>query len=429
MRATQAVLASIFTLLTGPGQAQEVIEISDRGGLHAAYVVPVPEAGRVDVQLIVMSGTHDDPDPSGTAHLTEHLAAISADATILNTPRARDINASVSPVSTVFTNSGMPSDIDTLMQLSRAVLDRPVLPDGYAETEIDILTRETMMRERQSPFRWVRRMALQSLYETPRGRANSVIADLPNLSLDKAYAFHAAHYVPANTVLIISGEITPKAAADQVARVFGDTVVSTRPDEPWLAHKPDPQRRAVERVTSDRLSRDMVMLAKFVDFKDHPTSIDMQDMFFISTSILNDRLSKRLYQEEPRILNLNIDWHFAPNADLEMLIVFDLMPGFSVDEAHQVLNEALDTLLDDPILARDIQLARESEIVSAHDQARVPSQFLWFLKNVAADGFPPITPTTFARTLRDTTDEDVIYFIESAMAPSATAVVLAEAEG
>ena len=48
---------------------------------------------------------------------------------------------------------------------------------------------------------------------------------------------------------------------------------------------------------------------------------------------------------------------------------------------------------------------------------------------VAADGFPPITPTTFARTLRDTTDEDVIYFIESAMAPSATAVVLAEAEG
>ena len=67
MRATQAVLASIFTLLTGPGPAQEVIEIRDRGGLHAAYVVPVPEAGRVDVQLIVLSGTPDDPDPSAVS--------------------------------------------------------------------------------------------------------------------------------------------------------------------------------------------------------------------------------------------------------------------------------------------------------------------------------------------------------------------------
>ncbi|WP_283426334.1 insulinase family protein [Shimia sagamensis] len=117
--------------------------------MHGAYVVPIEDFNRVDVQLIVLSGAYDDPDPSGTAHLTEHLTAFSADATILKEVRERDLNASTFNAATVYTNSGSPEELETLLRLSRAVLDTPVLPDDFAQSEIDIVARETFLRERQ----------------------------------------------------------------------------------------------------------------------------------------------------------------------------------------------------------------------------------------------------------------------------------------
>ena len=96
-----------FWVFAGTAQAQSVIPLSEKGGLYAAYVVPRDDFDRVDVQLIVLSGGYDDPEPSGTAHLTEHLAAFSADATILRKPRERDIYATTYNVSTVYTNSGV----------------------------------------------------------------------------------------------------------------------------------------------------------------------------------------------------------------------------------------------------------------------------------------------------------------------------------
>ncbi|SMP23678.1 hypothetical protein SAMN06265373_104394 [Shimia sagamensis] len=149
LRASLISLAGIFSALNTSAQAQDIFPVTDKGGLHGAYVVPIEDFNRVDVQLIVLSGAYDDPDPSGTAHLTEHLTAFSADATILKEVRERDLNASTFNAATVYTNSGSPEELETLLRLSRAVLDTPVLPDDFAQSEIDIVARETFLRERQ----------------------------------------------------------------------------------------------------------------------------------------------------------------------------------------------------------------------------------------------------------------------------------------
>ncbi|WP_299666242.1 insulinase family protein [uncultured Ruegeria sp.] len=291
MRAVVLFFSLVFLVFTGTAQAQSIFPLSEKGGLHSAYVVPIGDSDRVDVQLIVLSGSYDDPEPSGTAHPTEHLAAYSADTTILRKPRERDITASTYNVSTVYTNSGVPSEIEMLLRLSRAVLDTPSLPEGFAESEIDIVQRETLLRERQSPLQWLKRIALQNLYRTLRGRADNTIADLPKLSLEKAYQFHKEHYVPSNVTLIVSGKIEPHKAEELVAGIFGDTEPSEVPQKPWLDHKPDPTLMSVERLKSARLERDTVQLAKFVGFEDRSTSIDMQGAFFIATSVLNERIS------------------------------------------------------------------------------------------------------------------------------------------
>ncbi|SLN54959.1 Peptidase M16 inactive domain protein [Roseovarius albus] len=426
MRVGVLFYSLVFSAFAVTTQAQSAIPLSEKGGLHAAYVIPVTDVDYVDVQLIILSGAYDDPEPSGTAHLTEHLAAFSADSTVFRNPRARDIYASTYNVSTVYTNSGVPSEIEMLLRLSRAVLDTPSLPVEFAESEIDIVQRETLLRERESPYRWLTRIALQNLYGTLRGRADNVIDDLPNLSLEKAYKFHKEHYVPSNATLIVSGNIETNKAEELVALIFGDTQPSPVPQKPWLDHKPDPAIRSVERLKSDRLERDTVQLAKFIDFEDRSTSIDMQGTFFIATSILNERFAKALYHEEARVLNYDISWYFAKNADLELTINTQLMPGFSLDEAHALLKETLANLLNEPISREEVSEARQKEVVWAQNSARRPDEFLWFLSNIASDGFPPLTPSIFADILSNTEDQEVIDFAESVVQPSATSFILAE---
>ncbi|MVO17096.1 insulinase family protein [Rhodobacteraceae bacterium CY05] len=426
MRAVGFFLSSFFLFIGGAVQAQSVIPLSEKGGLHAAYVVPTDDFNRVDVQLIVLSGSYDDPEPSGTAHLTEHLAAFSSDTAVLRQPRERDLNASTHNVSTVYTNSGAPSDIEMLLRLSRAVLDTPNLPTGFAESEIDIVQRETLLRERQSPRRWLKRIALQNLYGTLRGRANNTIDDLPKLSLEKAYQFHKQHYAPSNVTVIVSGKIEPDRAAELVSRIFGDTKPSAVPEKPWLDYKPDPALRSVEYVESTRLKHNTVQYAKFVDFEDRSTSIDMQGAFFIAIDILNSRLHNALYFEDERILGVYLDWYFAKNSDLELFIDMQLMPDFSLDAAHNSLKETIDNLLNEPINRDEINQARQKEVVNAQAASRRSATFLSFLQNVAADGFPPISPSVFVELISNTTDQEVIDFANTVLRPSATSVILAK---
>ncbi|KIC09571.1 protease [Leisingera sp. ANG-M1] len=426
MRAAWVFLSLAFLLFGGKVQAQSIIPLEEKGGLHAAYVVPVEDFDRVDVQLIVLSGAYDDPEPSGTAHLTEHLAALSSDAAVLRKPRVRDLNATTYDVSTVYTNSGVPSDIETLLRLSRAILDTPSLPEGFAESEIDIVQRETLFRERRSPRRWLKRIALQNLYGTLRGRANNAIEDLPGLNLEKAYQFHKEHYVPSNATLIVSGKIDPDKAAKLVARFFGDTKSSSVPRKPWLDEKPARSLRSVERVESNRLALDTVQFAKFVDFEEKLTSIDMQGAFFIATEILTSRLHNALYFEDQRFLGAKMGWSFTKNADLELTLDVQLMPGFSLDAAHTRLKKVLADLLIEPISNNEINQARQKQMVSAQDATRRSSEFLWFLQNVAADGFPPVSPSVFSDMIRDTSDQEVIEFAATVVKPSATSVILAK---
>ncbi|AEV39220.1 Zinc protease [Pseudovibrio sp. FO-BEG1] len=426
MRVIGLFLSFFFLIFGEVVQAQSIIELSEKGGLHAAYVVPTDDYDRVDVQLIVLSGTFDDPEPSGTAHLTEHLAAFSSDATILREPRERDIHASITPVSTVYTNSGVPSDAELLLRLSRAVLDTPSVPAGFAESEIEIIRRETLLRERQIPRRWLRRIALQNLYGTLRGRANNTVDDLPKLSVEKAYQFHKEHYAPSNVTLIVSGKIEPDTAAELVARVFGDTEHSAVPDKPWLDKKPDPAHRSVEYIESNKLMRDAVQFIKFIEFEGEQSSIDMQGEFFIASDILISRLENALYFEDTRFFIDDIDMHFVRNADLELSINVQLMPDFSLDEAHSIVKETMASLLDEPISSHEIDQARKKEVTNALYAKHRPDLFLSFLNNVAADGFPPVSPSVFAEMLGNVTDRNVINFVKTIVKPSATSVILAK---
>lgn len=124
-----------FIMLSNITNAQTVIPLNNTHGFYNAYVIPIDDRARIDVQLVVLSGTYDEDGISGIAHYTEHLAALSSDTKVLQEPRQRDLNAFTSKVSTVYTNTGSSKEIDRIMLLTRAVLETPNLPIDFQKAK------------------------------------------------------------------------------------------------------------------------------------------------------------------------------------------------------------------------------------------------------------------------------------------------------
>ena len=427
-RVIRILVVFFLSMTIVPTLAQDVIPINDIGGLHSAYVVPRDKFNRVDVQLIVLSGSFDDDKISGTAHFLEHLAAFSADTYVLREPRARDLYAKTSSVATIYTNSGPPSDIDRLMKLSRAVLYKPRLPKDFLESEINIVQRETFLRERQYPTRWLRRIALQNLYGSKLGRANNIIKDLPKLNLQAALDFHNTHYIPANVMVVISGKIDPKLAATKVKEFFGDTEVGTAPEKWWLNEKPYPKLRTLDRITSNRLQDNLIIYSKFIDLDWVNTSIDLQGEFFIGVTIFQSRIREALIFNDFDFQTISTDFFMAKNGDTEMNTFIKPMPLVSFEKALAKFEGALTSLLDKPITSKEIDAARQRNAAHGRDAARGTRNFLRFLENVASDGLRPISPSTYAKLIKDTTDAEVFQFMDALIKPSATSILFAKKE-
>ncbi|WP_069300361.1 M16 family metallopeptidase [Neptunicoccus sediminis] len=424
----RSIVFLFLTLLPVSVTAQEVIPLKNTGGLHSAYVVPRNDFNRVDVQVLVLSGSYDDDQVAGTAHFLEHLAAFSADTYVLRQPRERDLFAKTSAVATIYTNSGHPAEIDRLMKLSRALLDTPKLPEEFLQSEKKIVERETYLRERQYPTRWLRRKALQNLYGSTRGRANDIIADVPKLSLEAALDFHAQHYVPSNVMLIISGNIPPELAAQKVGEYFGDTQASEPPEKWWLDEKPQPGLRKIERLSSNRLYDDTLVYTKFVEYPVEDTSIDLQGEFFIAVSIFESRIRKALIFDSFDFQSINTNFFLAKNGDMEMVSFLVPMPGVSFDTALEIFETKIAGLLDTPPSAQEIETARKRNAAHASSAARRPDDFLAFLENVGSDGLPPISPGSYASLIEDTTDAEVLEFLENLIAPAPMSAIFATKE-
>ena len=410
------------------GMAQKVVPLTDIGGLHSAYVVSRDTFDRVDVQVIVLSGSYDEEDVSGIAHFLEHLVAFSADKKVLRQPRARDIVASTYGVSTVYTNSGPVRDFDKLMRLSRAVLETPSLPDDFQTSEIKIVKRETFLRERQSPLRWLRRLSAQKLYNSLRGRADNRVEDLEKLSVDSALAFHKAHYVPSNVMVIVSGKISEKDAAAKIREYFGDTVAAPRPEKKWTQNIPDPDHRVITEISSNRLFRNTLILSKFIDVDWVDTSIDLQSDFFLATELFQARMDRELILENFELEDVGIDFFMALNGDVEMHVVAALMPGVEFETALETIETAIAQVSEIPFHADETEKVRQKQAAWADYMGSRPRTFLNFLQNIGSDGLAPISPEEFKTMVKETSDVRIKRLFDAMVDKGATSIVFAKEE-
>ena len=420
-----ALLTALF--LSFPAYAQTVIPLDETHGLYNAYVIPMTERNRVDVQLVVLSGTNDEYEIANLAHYTEHLAALSSDTAVLQEPRQRDLNAFTSKVSTVYGNSGSPDEIDKLMQLTRAVLDPPKLRPSFTQSEIDIVKREVLYKERNAPVRWLRRLALQNLYGSKTGRADDAITDLDRITVPAAMEFHAKHYQPSNAMIIISGNIDQATAQAKVTEYFGDTVKTQQVPDLWLDHHPDPDLRSVTKIETSRVLEDTIAYAKFFEFSEPQDILAMQASFFIASDIYNSHINNALYLEGFTAQNFSQGSYIAIDGDLEYTVHLTPFDGVSLDEALASLEQAIAEMRTKVITPEEIEIARAKNVAYTKSLSQSPRAYLDFFQNLGSDGLPPTSPTQFAQMVADASDEEVLRIIAAFAADSPSAAILATA--
>lgn len=426
MKFITATLTAVF--LSFPAFAQTVIPLEETHGLYNAYVIPMEGRNRVDVQLVVLSGTYDEDEISGIAHYTEHLAALSSDTKVLQQPRQRDLNAFTSKVSTVYTNTGSPSEIDRVMKLTRAVLEAPSLPPSFQQSEIDIVKREVLYKERNSMLRWLNRMALQNLYGSKSGRAEDPVADLDRMSVEAAMEFHAKHYVPSNAMLIISGNIDQATAQAKVTEYFGDTVKTQQIPDTWLDHHPEENLKSVVKISTPRVLNDSIAYAKFFEFDEPQDILAMQASFFIASDIYNSHLNNALYLEGFTAQSFSQGSYIAIDGDLEYTAFLTPFEGVSLEQALAALENAIAEMRTKEITKEEIEIARAKNVAYTRSLSQSPRAYLDFFQNLGSDGLPPTSPTQFAQMVADASDEEVLRIIAAFASDSPSSAVLASSE-
>ncbi|HET7711229.1 MAG TPA: pitrilysin family protein [Thermoanaerobaculia bacterium] len=200
----------------------------------------------ISIRTLVRSGAdHDTSELAGLAALTADLLDEGAG--------SRDAIALAEHIGLLGGSLGTGADWDasyiSLDLLSRNaapgievaadVAFRATLPaDGFARVHAERLTEILQQRDEPGAIAGKRFAAL--LYGTG-AYGNSIIGtsdSVRRITAEDARRFYAAHYVPNNSSLIITGDITPAAAARFAEEAFREWKVGEDPPRPVIAPRP-----------------------------------------------------------------------------------------------------------------------------------------------------------------------------------------------
>jgi len=178
-------------------------------------------------------------------------------------------------------------------------------------------------------------------------------SDLEGLSKAQTEAFFQTHYGPANAVLAIVGDITPKDVIALVEQTFGR--LQARPPSPPVLTTEPPQA-GERRVEVEYDAEPHLLIGFHKPGAGHPDDA----VFDVIESLLSDgrtsRLHKRLVQEQQRAASVSAFSNY-PGAQYPNLFVIGATPRapHSTTEIEQSLHEELARLKNEPVAPREME--------------------------------------------------------------------------
>ena len=235
MNVSLLIFATFVLTLNCISAHADLMRLETASKLRGVYFLPTPNSPKIIVHPVIVAGEADFDGPEGLSHYLEHLMFWHADKINDKPYHGRGGNAWVNGYITSYINSGSKAELNDMFAFAYRLLTPPTLDEKFMLDERDVVIREYDYRVSENPDRRARTIIWSKLLpDNPVAR--SVIGtplSIGSLNLDHARSFHNAHYVPANTVLLVAGNIKPEDVIAQVNRVFGELPAGQRNEQKW----------------------------------------------------------------------------------------------------------------------------------------------------------------------------------------------------
>jgi len=249
--------AALFAMIAGgptPSAGGEpLVEKYVLGNGLTVVIRPNPSSPVVAVQAWVKAGSTTEPAArAGMSHILEHMA-------FKGTKRrgpgeiAREveavggeINAYTSFDQTVYHITLSGRFLENALDILADTLGNSVFDPAELSRELEVILEEVRMNE-DDPGRVVSKALFREAYKVhPYGRPVIGFVDtIRKTTRADLVAYFRANYVPGNMVLVIAGDVDPKASRPLIERTFGKLPPGSAPESPRPVEPPQTETRAV----------------------------------------------------------------------------------------------------------------------------------------------------------------------------------------
>jgi zinc protease len=320
-------------------------------------------SGPTSVQVWLSAGSASDPkDRQGLAHLTEHVVLKGSS----HLPPGKAEFDIESMGGTLFGHTGrdftyMGATVPSGTGWERAadilydLVSSPTLAPGQFEKERKAVGLEIKQRDRDPDTLLVENMFGQSYrYHPYRYPITGTASDVAQITLQDVKTYYSRFYIPANMVVVVTGNIEPAVARAIVEKTFGKLL----PSKPMNLKLPQEGLQVIKKTKTVSLPVKLTYAA--YGWRVCPANDPDIYPLEVLSAILGGGRGSRLPVElkERRGIAYNIRTELVPMKEQGMFIVFaDLTDG---DNLSQVTDELLRQLnrLKDEDLVTDKEVAR-----------------------------------------------------------------------
>lgn len=356
-------------LLPAAAQAQTSGKVTDFMLDNGMQVVVVEDhrAPVVQHMLWYRTGSADEPKgSSGVAHFLEHLLFKATDkleagefSSIVAANGGRD-NAFTSYDYTAYFQRVAADRLELMMTMESDRMKNIRLTPENIATERDVIIEERNQRTENNPQALFGEQinAVQYLnhrYGTP---IIGWMHEMEELDLDDALSFYELYYSPNNTVLVVSGDVTPDEVRALADKHYGP--LPRNPDLPDRLRTEEPRQNAERRVMfrDARVAQPYVMRSYLVPERDtgaQETSAALTILAEIlgggTTSFFTEKL-----QFDTQVATFTSAWYSGVSLDdttFRMVIV--PVEGVSLEEGEAALDAALAEFLETGVDAEQLE--------------------------------------------------------------------------
>ena len=373
-----ALMASL--LLPAAAFAQTSGKVTDFMLDNGMQVVVVEDhrAPVVQHMLWYRAGSADEPKgSSGVAHFLEHLLFKATDkmesgefSSVVAANGGRD-NAFTSYDYTAYFQRVAADRLELMMTMESDRMKNIRLTPANIATERDVIIEERNQRTENNPQALFGEQLSAAQYLNHRYGTPIIgwMHEMEELDLDDALGFYELYYSPNNTILVVSGDVTPEEVRDLAEKHYGPIPRNT--DLPERLRTEEPRQNAERRVIfrDARVAQPYISRSYLVPERDAGAQETAAALTILSeilgggtTSFFTEKL-----QFDTQVSTYTAAWYSGVSLDdttFRMIIVPS--EGVSLEEGEAALDQAfadfLETGVDEEQLERIKLQIRASEI-------------------------------------------------------------------